>query len=89
MQKRVNSQPGYRGSFDFRLVPIKMSSPHSILYNPQISDIINKIDILIENVDYLYYVSWYNKLLHVVNLTIRCIFNEINWILKLNRKVWI
>lgn len=89
MQKQVNSQPGYWGSFDFRLVSIKMSSPHSILYNPQISDIINKIDILIENVDYLYYVSWYNKLLHVVKQTIRCIFNEINWILKLNRKVWI
>lgn len=42
-----------------------------MLYNPQISDIINKIDILIENVDYLYYISWYNKLFHVVNLTTR------------------
>ncbi len=71
MQKQVNSQLGYRGSFDFRLVPIKMSSLHSILYNPQISDIINKIDILIENVDYLYYISWYNELFHVVNLTTR------------------
>lgn len=71
MQKQVNSQPGYWGSFDFRLVPIKMSSPHSILYNPQISDIMNKIDILVKNVDYLYYISWYNKLFHVVNLTTR------------------
>ena len=47
------------------------SNQNAVNILSNVHHIINKIDILTENVDYLYYISWYNKLFHVVNLTTR------------------